>query len=73
MERKTGVVQVDLFCGESDSGGFNIQYFVTISTSMLLESEITRTDNSVSVFTPILSTFVLGLDAKVEKAVFAAS
>ena len=64
-------MQVDLFCGESDSGGFNIQYFVTISTSMVLESEITRTDNSV--FTPVLSTFVLGLDAKVEKAVFASS
>ena len=73
MKRKTGVVQVDLFYGESDSGGFNIQYFVTISTNMVLESEITRTDNSVSVFTPMLSTFVLGLDAKVEKAVFAAS
>ena len=40
---------------------------------MVLESEITRTDNSVSVFTPMLSTFVLGLDAKVEKAAFAAS
>ena len=73
MERKTGVVQVDLFCGESDSGGFNIQYFVTISTSMVLESKITRTDNSVSVFTPMLSTFVLELDAKVKNAVFAAS
>ena len=71
MERKTGVVQVDLFYGESDSGGFNIRFLPAIS--MVLESEITRTDNSVSVFTPMLSTFVLGLDAKVEKAVFAAS
>ena len=70
-------MQVDLFCGESDSGWLftkngtqyiELQYFVTVSTSMEPESEITQT-----VFTPMLSTFVLGLDAKVEKAVFAAS